>query len=855
MNILNKLTIKHLKMNKKRTVVTIIGIILSTALMIGIGLLFSTFREYMIDETIMYNGSYHVSFEDVPKDKLSIITNNVKIKDYFYAEELGFSYLENGQNEYKPYLKLLGVNEEYFKELNLVSGRFPSNDNEVVISNHIESNGGVKLEIGDTLTLNLGSRILDSEEVKENYFIEGETLKVNNTKEYKIVGIVERSVYEDYSCPGYSVFTLYTGESENVNTYVHFKKIKDTYNVSNDIASKLGYENVGAPDYVFYKEVNYNSSLLAMYGVSNYRNIIEGISGILAIILGLISVGCIIVIYNSFAISVMERKKQFGLFSSIGATKAQIRKTVFFEAFVVGSIGIILGLLSGLLGISIVIAIVNNLLPSTITLKLSIYPLFIIIPIIFMIIVIIISAFIPSFRASKITPIEAIRLNDDIKIKGKKLKTNFLVRKIFGIEGDIALKNIKRNKKKYRITVISLFISIVMFITFSSFIDYVFKGVDDVSMLPDYDIIVYLNSGKLPIDTKDDTINKILSHEQVDDKFIISSSIDYVTNTDFSKIYTDEFNNKISDSLDDSLENVSNINLVVVNDEKYSLYLKTLGYNEEKPILLNIKRGVDYTTNSRKNYEIKKYKSNNLDINICDVSYNEVGEVDNINCNKTINDYYLANIELPGLSDFLSNIDPVIIISDKMNEYYADGNFNSYIVLKAKKYDKLDKMLDQISTESDDIQYTNVTENMRLLNNIVLAIKILVYGFISLVTLIGVTSVFNTINTSIALRRKEFAVLRSIGLTPHGFNKMLYFESIMFGLKSLLYALPVSICLVYLVHLSMNNIINFETLILPIKSILIAIFAVFIIVIITMMYASSKIKHENILEAIREENI
>ena len=318
---------------------------------------------------------------------------------------------------------------------------------------------------------------------------------------------------------------------------------------------------------------------------------------------------------------------------------------------------------------------------------------------------------------------------------------------------------------------------------------------------------------------------------------------------------SDEFNNKISDSLDDSLENVSNINLVVVNDEKYSLYLKTLGYNEEKPILLNIKRGVDYTTNSRKNYEIKKYKSNNLDINICDVSYNEVGEVDNLNCNKTINDYYLANIELPGLSDFLSNIDPVIIISDKMNEYYADGNFNSYIVLKAKKYDKLDKMLDQISTESDDIQYTNVTENMRLLNNIVLAIKILVYGFISLVTLIGVTSVFNTINTSIALRRKEFAVLRSIGLTPHGFNKMLYFESIMFGLKSLIYALPESICLVYLVHLSMNNIINFETLILPIKSILIAIFAVFIIVIITMMYASSKIKHENILEAIREENI
>ena len=186
---------------------------------------------------------------------------------------------------------------------------------------------------------------------------------------------------------------------------------------------------------------------------------------------------------------------------------------------------------------------------------------------------------------------------------------------------------------------------------------------------------------------------------------------------------------------------------------------------------------------------------------------------------------------------------------------------NTYIMISAKKYDKLEKLLDTYTLKdanndrTDKIEYVNYTEEMRMLKNIVLAIKILVYGFISLVTLIGVTSVFNTINTSIALRRKEFAMLRSVGLTPRGFNKILYLESLIIGLKSLLYALPVSIILIILVHLSMSNITDYNNLILPIKSLLIAVFGVFVIVIITMMYASSKIKHENILEAIREENI
>ncbi|MCI9433789.1 MAG: ABC transporter permease [Bacilli bacterium] len=862
MNILNKLTIKHLKMNKKRTIVTIIGVILSTALMVGIGLLFSTFREYMIDETISYSGDYHTEFSRVDQDKFSLITNNIKVKDYFYSQHLGFAYLENGTNEYKPYLDILAVSENYLDELNLIDGRMPENDSEVVISNHIETNGGVKYNIGDILELNIGERYFDGESIAEvapnnNSFMPDEYLELEETKKYKVVGVVERSHYESYSSPGYRIFTKLTANNNDkkLDVYVHFKNVKDTYKVSEDIAKQLGYENVGI-DNVFYREVNYNSSLLALYGVSQYDNMLEGISGILMIILGLVSVGCIIVIYNSFAISVMERKKQFGLFSSIGATKKQLRKTVLFEAFIIGLIGIPLGLLGGFIGIATVIKIMNYLIGSEFTFKLVAYPLFIIIPILFMIVTILVSAFIPARRASKITPIEAIRLNDDIKIKSKKLKTNKLVKKIFGIEGELALKNIKRNKKKYRITIISLFISIVMFITFSSFIDYIFGSVYDIAFIPDYDIAIYLpKENGLPLENNVDTINSILNHEQVDRSVLVASSIDITSTSDFSKISTDEFSNKFVDG--NIVENgYTDLNLIVVPSDDFHKYLKELDYTKEKPILFNIMKGIEYTNNSRKTYEMKKYNSTSMPIDLCKLQYNEDTEEFINNCYAKVDDYYLANKDLFGLFDFIS-YEPTLIISENMTEYYQNNSFNVYIKIGAKKYDKLDKMIEDLPNEvkSNEINYYNFTEEMKLVKNATLVVKILVYGFICLVTLIGVTSVFNTINTSIALRRKEFAMLRSVGLTPHGFNKILYFESIIFGLKSLLYSLPVSIVLVMLVHASMSNIVDFDHLMLPIKSMIIAIVGVFVIVLITMMYASSKIKRENILEAIREENI
>ena len=425
MSILNRLTIKNLRLNKKRTIVTIIGIILSTALMVGIGLLFSSFQDLMIRDTIGYSGKYEAKYNDVDLIKL----NDIKDKNftYFYEKPIGFSKIESS-NEYKPYMYITGVNKEYFNELKLVDGSFPKNENEVVISNHVITNGGLNYKVGDIVTFKYGKRNIEGNDTLANSeLVDGEFLTNEGTHTYKIVGIVERSNFESYSASGYTAFTVdVNSDKGNVNLYVMFNKNKKIIKQSEELAKELNYNG----------DINYNSTLLALYGESTYGNVMSSMGGMMIIMLSLVSIGCIIVIYNSFAISVMERKKEFGLLSSIGATKRQLSHTVFFEAVVVGVIGIILGILGAYIGIGCVILIINNLISDMLEYKLHLVtnPLFIIIPVIFMIIVIGVSAFIPSRRASKVSPIEAIRQNDDIKINKKKIRTSKLVLKLFGIE-------------------------------------------------------------------------------------------------------------------------------------------------------------------------------------------------------------------------------------------------------------------------------------------------------------------------------------------------------------------------------------------------------------------------------------
>lgn len=880
MKILNQLTIKHLTMNKRRTVVTIIGVILSTALMVGIGLLFSSARDYMIEEIVEYNGKYHARFDNIEYNQQSLIEHNTNVKTSFYESLVGFSYLEGSNNEYKPYLALYEVSDNYYNELNLVKGRFPENSDEIVISSHIRSNGGVDYELGETITLSLGMRITEDGSIftdNETYYEEGETLDVKETRTYKIVGIVSRSIYEDYSAPGYSVFAKAEDlkPDDMINSFVIYKSTKNIYSKVDKMALLLGKQGQEYNHMTFYDDVKTNDSLLSALGSSRYSNVNDSISQLIIVVLTLISIGCIVVIYNSFAISVMERKKQFGLFSSIGATKKQLRHTVFFEAFIIGVIGIPLGVLGAFIGIGAVISILNHLLKGIIetTLVLHAYPIFIIIPLIFMVIVILVSAFLPAYKASKITPIEAIRLNDDIKIKNKKLKTPKWIRKVFGIEGEIALKNMKRNKKKYRITIASLFISIVLFISFSSFLQYGLMGSNDVLGVPDYNIEIYLSDHSEDIVKK--YANEILNFEGIKKGTMVTTINSYVTSfhkNNFTNYAISYFEDKISDEIKDEF---SSLTVVTLDQNSYESILKEYGYTGNPTLFINRTKGVMYDAGTRMNYDFKILKQVPKELQLCNIEYDFEADYDyekngypilSKNCNMTLSDVKEVDGSIFGLDEMGWGLSYVIIVPEntfrdifamKNHEFDINFPYTSQIMIDMDEYQELSKFVSELQESDmiDEIHYSNLDEDTKMMRNMRLAIELLLYGFIGLVTLIGVTSVFNTINTSIALRRKEFAMLRSMGLTPKGFNKMLRLESLFFGLKSLLYGLPFSFLIILLFSGIIDNIISLDQLLIPVKSIIIAMIGVFAIVFLSMIYSTRKIKRENILEAIREENI
>jgi len=845
MKILNRLTIKHLKMNPKRTIVTIIGIMLSMALMLGCGLLASSFIDEMKQETIQNNGSYHTSFSHLDYDTANVIANHLEIDRSYYYYLLGFADFSDSDNVDKPYYYVVSANQDLLETYDLVEGRLPSNDREIVISEHILYNGGKNYHVGDTISLSMGTRMVDGEVVTDNmpYYDSLQNSFIPSKEQtYTIVGIVSRTYSEDYSAAGYMVFTLAKDYSKTGNNtvYVEYKKPKKTFEITRSIQSSIDFAD---------NSISYNHSLLYFYGTTRYGNVNRSILLVLSFALTLISIGCTIVIYNSFAISTMERKKQFGLYASIGATRKQILHSVFYEAFLVGTIGIFLGILSSFLGIYVVLEILNYLLKSVWSYQfhLVINWLYILVPVLFMVLVVFFSALIPAVRASRVTPIVAIRENDDIKMPKRKLRTPKFILKLFGIEGELALKNMKRNKKKYRITVLSLFVSIVLFISFSTYLNY---GLSTINMIDHYDFDIMVSS----YDNQLDTLKTIQSDARIDLSYLHRQEhLSFILDDEyFTKEFFD-YQDRVYDRVDGKLLN--NLSFYIFSDADFQKYTESLQVSSDSVVLINYGSLVQYTNMERWNYEGKLFEKPFSSLQLC--NYDE-GKNDMV-CSNRVDSIVLTD-QVPVTFQWVKYASEVTAFiseskyQDLVSQERQDENVAYSLTIQSKEYEALyEELTDTYKKRKISIQSPQI--DMKEQKNASMAIKLLLYGFISLVTLIGVTSVFNTIHTSINLRRKEFAILRSIGLTPKGFNKMILFESLFFGLKSLFYGLPFSFLCVLYIHNSMSGFALRNELLIPWTAVILAVIGVFLVVLLAMAYSVNKIKKENILDSIRDENI
>lgn len=883
MELLNRLTIKNLKLNKKRTAVTIIGIILSTALITGVATLVSSFRSSLIEMEKKNSGNYHYVFEDAHVDDLKYIENNRNIERTFITQEIGYSKLEGSNNEHKPYLYITAFQKAAYDNLSmkLKEGRFPESEDEIVISDFVRTNAKINWNIGDEITLNIGKRMVDGYELdqsnpygeefdteadKENGIsTENTTLDVPQeefvseyTKKYKIVGIIERPSYnfEGYSAPGYTALTYMQSPTENnkISIYTRYKDLKkqnettasilgitekefESYfrrgNDSDEIAEKIKFTMNSNDGLIRWENLQFSESTTTM---------LYSISGIIMIIIMATSVFCI---RNSFAISITEKTKQYGMLASIGATSKQIKKNVLYEGLILGIIGIPLGILSGLLAIFIVLNIVENILSNTymaMDLIFSTNIIALLISIVLSSVTIYLSAKKSAKRASKVSPIEAIRGNEDIKIKSKKLKSPVIVKKLFGIGGILAHKNLKRNNKKYRTTVISIVVSVSIFIAMSSFMNYAFKLTGIYYTDYGYNITVQSNDIK-----GYDTLRKIAENDEVKSYSLIRTiSID-IPSKELKSHNTKDFSDYYADERDASDTTI--LPGFAIGKEEYERYIKELGlkYEDVKDKVIIMNSVMTYkTVDGKSSYQIT---------NIYDYQKgNKIsGEIDKKEV--TLEVAATTDKKPKGLENSFYSTG-YFIISDEFIEKYKDSISNfSTLYIDAKDPDKLEEYIKKNFKNNDDkIQAYNLEDDVRQQKAMWLVVSIFLYGFMTVISLIGVTNIFNTITTNMELRQKEFANLKSIGMTKKEFNRMISLESIMYGTKSLIFGIPIGLGLSYWLYNAFE--INMSTAYeFPITAILISIVAVAILVGTIMRYSLNKINKQNIIETIRKDNI
>jgi len=874
MNVIKNFTLKSLKNNKKWTIVTIIGIIISTAMITAVFTLTDSFLDMMKDFGIEENGNWHAAYYNTKLKNEDIIKQSETVENYMIKKSVGYTELEGSKNSDKPYLFIEEYDDKSMEEfpIHLVSGRLPQNNKEIIISEHIETNAGIKYNVGDKLKLTVGKRMLsDGQELKQKEYYHSqkdnkeiaEIFTPDLTVEYTVVGIMKRPEFEYRWAPGYTVISYFDKDNysseDNVDIYMLSKKLDNKLGERfSKLAGEIGIEE---------SNVTYNTDLLRYYGIMEDEEIRIIIFTFALVMVLIIMIASISLIYNAFAISVSERIKQLGMLASVGATKKQKRENVYFEGFVVGLIGIPLGIIAGLTGIGITINFVSGIINESLNsdyvrLQMAISPNAILLTVLFAILTIFISVYIPAKRASKIMPIEAIRQSNEVKLTSKHVKTSKLTRIIFGFEGELAMKNLKRSRKKYRATIISLTISVVLFLSVATVASYTNKSADirlDTQNI-NYDVrIMFDNSDN---EKMNQVFDDIISLDLVNDYAIVS----YLSgNTLVSSEYNPDIEKKINLEQKDG-KYLYDTEITAIGDDAFRKYVEEIGGNFEdyndpsNPCGILVNRAVSYLPEERKYVETESLKIKEGD----SIPFEYVKEVKGETHTSSNVDFKIKNItdKMP-IGTYTNQFGRLLIITSDtiydsiiktQNSYYP----NPMLALKTSDGIKLDTQIQQVFkdngiSDGNEVMMFNTTINAKQQKRISLVMGVFIYGFITLISLICIANIFNTVSTNIALRRKEFAMLRSVGMTPKSFNKMMNFESAFYGIKALLYGLPISVAIGYFLYIVLNNSISFDFS-LPWKDYVIAIVFVFIIVSATMLYAGSKIRKQNIIDALKDDS-
>lgn len=932
MNLMKTLTLKNLKLNRKRTIVTIVGIILATALLSALVTLVSSFQYSMIEYQKQKGGDFHVKFSNVKVSELSEFKNNRNIESTFETMGMGFAKLDGCKNEDKPYAYVMATDEAGFERgcFKLIEGRMAKNEDEIVIPRHLKTNGRIDIKVGDEITLDVGKRYDSNTEgvIWENsaYEHEAETLTDIVTKHYKVVGIMERPGYgmEDYSAAGYT-FVTYSDElaaidngtkseaDTTLTVYSRYtqKALRNKDAVTADIigvdeklfakANNSSVEMTAEESDRFLKEMENAKYDIYMNGfLISYECVfpIDGtfkalftVATVVALIIILTSVYCI---KNSFNISITEKIRQYGMLASVGATRRQIKSSVKTEAAMLGVVGIPVGTMSGILASLILVKVVNALSAGWLNFALSFHTSLpaLILAVILSIATIYFSATGSARRAAKVTPLEAIRNTKEIKIKSAKLKTPAIIGRIWGIGGVISYKNIKRNKKKYRTTVTSIVICSVTFIVISYFMSMAFSVVGMSYASVDYNIGINMSCKK---DLDIEKLSELLSGIEGAEDYLVGAG--YYFDVDKPE-YTKEYGEYCGQLYDDSEDVSQEFLITVLNDKSYDKYASDAGIKNADTGAILVNKGTFDVYNEKSSKYVKeemelyKYKAgdtircgynvyedavdddNAVEGDTESSTEDNSGYVDEETINKGVRktvDVTIAGVtdKVPTCYNGYGNTSLLFMNQKGFESLWADGKsgnefkpgnaiYSAYVV--AENADEYQDTLEKETAENPEYSQisfyvSNMDKQMRDEKSLFTLLGVFAYGLIVVIALIGITNIINTLSTGMELRSREFATLRSIGMTDKQFAGMVRLESVFISVKALVIGVPLGILISYLLCVMMNRMDDAIIYEPPYKAIILCIVVVIMLIYAIMKLSMTKLRHNNIIETIKNENL
>ena len=834
MNMIFTLTLRNMLSNKKRTLLTLLTILLSISMITAILCGGWSLVDFLKEKEKVYGGDYHYYMEDLTWQQTQELTSQNNVGEVSLLRFAGNSFY--GEKANSTMLSIGEIDENFIERFSLnqylLAGRFPQDENEIVISKSFLKKNSMNIEIGDTLSLTLGSRIWDEYNAQlfglTNYRGEEESFVPTKEKAYVVVGILS-DVNDSKIAVNYNAFAGVDKTASDFATYVKAK------NLSNSIYTEAEEVAAAVDSHV----AKFHSELLVYHGITGGKGAAKLIA-LVVMVICLLMAASASMISNALSISLQERIKQMGMLSSIGATKGHKRLSVYLEAFLLGVVSIPLGLVVGILLSALLLSVVRAAFGETFTfgiveLSLKINGLILLVSGLSGIASLYFGSRKPVKQAAKITVIEAIRQSNN-EVSKKKFRDGKIVSLVFGIYGSLAAKNIKRNPKRFRAITGSIFLSVVVALSLYSLSDFMLYQTS-LDMKEDgscyTDVISTIQYKDIP------TAIGALSDEN------ITADVSY----SFQRYMTAEFSQEqINPDMQGYFINGTKAEVYVVglDEEHFTSFCEENGFHimtgsSNRGILLNQTMGYYNAGQNRVIAGSPFLIEPGTEIIPLGVSEDTLPIIV-----EEIVSEENANIQ----SMFVRDRAVLIVPLSYFNWLIDDNAYVEMRIQTAQHKEAMECLADRGFPQTVDI--AAATNNSRQVYTIA---KLVICLFSILMTVIISLNVCNTISNTIHLRRSEFAVLRSVGMTAKGLKCTLLLEAVLYGVKALVLALPVSFLIHCAIYYFISSGMTPFAFYINGGIYVLAVLAVSTMVCIAMMFAVRSVSKVEIVEELKLSNM